>query len=111
MSRRMLGGGGSPPDITASSTSTFTNKTIDANGTGNVITNIGDAELESHTSTKIVGLPTQTSALDMGAQDITDIGVINLGADIELTIATGSVACTETGSLIMSNSFMALFIM
>ena len=32
---------------------TLTNKTIDANGTGNVITNIGDAEIEAHTSTKI----------------------------------------------------------
>jgi len=34
-------------------TDTFTNKSIDANGTGNVITNIGDAEIETHTSTKI----------------------------------------------------------
>jgi len=34
-------------------TSTLTNKTIDANGTGNAITNIGDAEMEVHTSTKI----------------------------------------------------------
>jgi len=31
----------------------FTNKSINANGTGNVITNIGDAEIESHTTTKI----------------------------------------------------------
>ena len=29
------------------------NKSLDANGTGNVITNIGDAEIEAHTSTKI----------------------------------------------------------
>ncbi len=34
-------------------TDTLTNKSIDANGTGNVITNIGDAEIESHLSTKI----------------------------------------------------------
>ncbi len=34
-------------------TATLTNKTIDANGTGNAITNIGDAEIETHTSTKI----------------------------------------------------------
>lgn len=34
-------------------TDTLTNKSIDANGTGNVITNIGDAEIEAHTSTKI----------------------------------------------------------
>jgi len=31
----------------------MTNKSLDANGTGNVITNIGDAEIEAHTSTKI----------------------------------------------------------
>ena len=34
-------------------TDVFTNKSLDANGTGNVITNIGDAEIEAHTSTKI----------------------------------------------------------
>jgi len=34
-------------------TDTLTNKSIDANGTGNFITNIGDAEIEAHTSTKI----------------------------------------------------------
>lgn len=34
-------------------TDIFTNKSLDANGTGNVITNIGDAEIELHTSTKI----------------------------------------------------------
>jgi len=34
-------------------TDVMTNKSLDANGTGNVITNIGDAEIEAHTSTKI----------------------------------------------------------
>ncbi len=34
-------------------TDIFTNKSIDANGTGNVITNIGDAETETFTTTKI----------------------------------------------------------
>jgi len=34
-------------------TDIFTNKSIDANGTGNVITNIGDAETEVFTTTKI----------------------------------------------------------
>jgi hypothetical protein len=37
-------GGGS---VTASSTTTFTNKTIDADATGNVITNIGSSEVKS----------------------------------------------------------------
>lgn len=32
--------------VTASSTATFTNKTIDADGTGNVITNIGSSEVK-----------------------------------------------------------------
>lgn len=31
----------------------FTNKSYDANGTGNVLTNVGDAEHEVHTTTKI----------------------------------------------------------
>ena len=31
----------------------FTNKSLNANGTGNVITNIGDPEIKVHTSTKI----------------------------------------------------------
>ncbi len=34
-------------DVTASSTTTFTNKTIDADGTGNSITNIEDANIKS----------------------------------------------------------------
>lgn len=38
---------GSGSGITASSTDTLTNKTIDADGTGNVITNIGAAEVKA----------------------------------------------------------------
>ncbi len=88
--------GASAGGITASSTDTFTNKTIDANATGNVLTNIGDAEIESHVSTKITGLPAQTQALDMSEQDIVDVKLFRVPNTGELTIASGSIAVTGT---------------
>ena len=45
------GGGG---DVTASSTTTFTNKTIDANGTGNSISNIDIADLADGTDGQLI---------------------------------------------------------
>ena len=45
-SNSTLNGGGFS-DVTASSTTTFTNKTFDANGTGNSISNIEDADISA----------------------------------------------------------------
>ena len=54
------GGGGG---VTASETATFTNKTIDATATGNVITNIGISELEAFgAKSDLVGFADGTAA-------------------------------------------------
>jgi len=44
--------------ITASSTTTFTNKTFDADGTGNIITNIGSSEIKAEI---VTGLSEETN--------------------------------------------------
>jgi len=66
------------------STHTFTNKTMDADGTGNVLTNVGDAEIQSHTTTKITanldtlitGTLADANIEDMAATKLT--GTINI---------------------------------
>ena len=71
--------------ITASSTDTFTNKTFDADGTGNSITNIENADIKA-------GAAIAQSKL---ALDITN-SEINASAAIDATkIADGSVTSTE----------------
>lgn len=50
--------------ITASSTDTLTNKTIDADGTGNVITNIGSSEVKAELITGLAADATPDSAAD-----------------------------------------------
>ena len=69
-------------DVTASSTTTFTNKTIDADGTGNSITNIEDANIKASAAidaTKIAdGSVTSTefqyiNSLSSNAQDQIDL--------------------------------------
>ena len=69
-------------DVSASSTNTFTNKTIDADGTGNSITNIEDANIKSAAAidaTKIAdGSVTSTefqyiNSLSSNAQDQIDL--------------------------------------
>ena len=59
--------------VTASSTDTFTNKTIDANGTGNVITNIGASEIE-------IGLITGHSELSAGPAETDEVLLSDAGA-------------------------------
>jgi len=71
--------------VTASSTTTFTNKTFDADGTGNSITNIENADIKA-------GAAIAQSKL---ALDITN-SEINASAAIDATkIADGSVTSTE----------------
>jgi hypothetical protein len=72
-------------DVTASSTTTFTNKTIDADATGNSITNIEDANIKSSAAIA-------QSKLSL---DITN-SEINASAAIDATkIADGSVTSAE----------------
>ena len=49
-------------------TDVFTNKTFDANGVGNSITNIENADLASGVFSNITGLGAQSQALDMNTQ-------------------------------------------
>ena len=58
--------------VTPSSTDTFTNKTIDANGTGNVITNIGASEIE-------IGLITGQSELAAGPAETDEVLLSDAG--------------------------------
>ncbi len=53
---------------------------------------VTDVKIASHVSTKIIGLPTQTQAQNMGNNDIINITQLQLQTMIEQTIATGSIA-------------------
>lgn len=100
--------------VTASSTNTFTNKTIDADGTGNSITNIEDANIKASAGiaqSKISNLTTDLSGksptagnaslVTVGALDAGSItsgfGNINIGSSSFTT--TGTVTCDVTGDV------------
>ena len=107
--------------VTASSTTTFTNKTIDQDGTGNSITNIADASIKASAAiaqSKIANLSTDlsgksptagnTSLVTVGALDTGSItsgfGNINIGTSTFTTtgaVATGAITAggTITGDL------------
>jgi len=97
--------------VTASSTTTFTNKTIDQDGTGNSITNIADASIKASAAiaqSKIANLTTDlsgksptagnTSLVTTGALDTGSItsgfGNINIGSSTFTTsgaVTTGAI--------------------
>lgn len=98
--------------VTTSSTSTLTNKTIDADGTGNSLTNIENANIKvgaaidaakihdgSVSNTEFGYLNGVTSALQ-GQIDAklasTDATKLNFAAATELTISSGSVTITQS---------------
>ena len=56
--------------------------------------NVTDAKITSHVSTKITGLPTQTSDLDMGDKNINNAGLISIPAGTTLTLVTGVITVT-----------------
>jgi hypothetical protein len=107
--------------VTADSTTTFTNKSIDQDGTGNSITNIADASIKASAAiaqSKIANLTTDlsgksptagnTSLVTTGALDTGSItsgfGNINIGASTFTTtgaVATGAITAggTITGDL------------
>jgi len=107
--------------VTASSTTTFTNKTIDQDGTGNSITNIADASIKASAAiaqSKISNLSTDlsgksptagsSSLVTVGALDSGSItsgfGNINIGTSTFTTtgaVATGAITAggTITGDL------------
>lgn len=60
----VIGYGAAGGGVTASSTDTFTNKTIDADGTGNVITNIGSSEVKAELITGLTADATPVAATD-----------------------------------------------
>lgn len=98
-------------DVTGSSTTTFTNKTIDADGTGNSITNIEDANIKSAAAidaTKIAdGTVTSTefqfiNSLSSNAQTQIDAKQATIDSSNRLNanlIHDGSVDNTEFGFL------------
>ena len=108
-------------NVTATSTTTFTNKTIDQDGTGNSITNIADASIKASAAiaqSKIANLSTDlsgksptagnTSLVTVGALDTGSItsgfGNINIGTSTFTTtgaVATGAITAggTITGDL------------
>jgi len=57
---------------------------------------ITDAKIASHISTKITGLPTQTSGLNMGTQSVT----LGAGSNIVLATSTGTQIGTGTTQLL-----------
>lgn len=103
--------------VTASSTTTFTNKTIDQDGTGNSITNIADASIKASAAiaqSKIANLTTDlsgksptagsSSIVTVGALDSGSItsgfGNINIGSSTITTtgaVATGAITAGGTG--------------
>src|SRR6056300_104063 len=85
---------------TASSTTTFTNKTFDANGTGNSITNIEVADLASGVldtdiSTVSASEDTLASAKAMKAYVDSQVTAI----DVDIAADTGTIAITDAETL------------
>ncbi|MBR3148312.1 MAG: hypothetical protein IKF41_03150 [Alphaproteobacteria bacterium] len=93
--------------VTASSTNTFTNKTIDAEGTGNSITNLKTTNFKSGTIVTSVGatgadtsLPTEKavrSAITTATSSMAkQAGVVETIKDVTLTSSLASTAITGT---------------
>jgi len=84
--------------ITTSSTDTLTNKTFDANGTGNSISNIDLADLSTGAKTEalIFAVSDETTALTAG----TSAGVFRMPYGFTLTAVRASVTTAGTGSVI-----------
>jgi len=63
-----------------------------------------DESVGTHASTKITGLATQTQALAMNSNAITNVSLLSYGNILELTIATGTVVRTISNHLIDTQS-------
>lgn len=87
----LVDGGSAPASIvTASSTTTFTNKTIDANGTGNAISNIETADLATASKT---GADAKVVTGTAGAT--TTLGTWNVDGDLVDTTLLGLTTLTD----------------
>src|SRR5210317_1354735 len=85
---------------TASSTTTFTNKTFDANGTGNSITNIEVADLASgvlDTDLSSVSASDDTLASAKAIKAYVDSQVTSI--DVDIAADTGTIAITDAETL------------
>ena len=103
--------------ITASSTSTLTNKTFDANGTGNSITNIEVADLAAgvldtdlssvsasdDTLASAKAIKTYVDSLSLGLQNVADDTTPQLGGNLDLN----SNDVTGTGNINISGNITA----
>lgn len=109
-------------DFTPSSTDTLTNKTIDADGTGNSISNIGSSEVKSElisglTDTAMVGTDllmfgdtSDSDSLKKGqVQDIVDLASAASGGYVQLADTSFSGASTVDIELSSSYSHFILF--
>ncbi len=92
--------------VTASSTTTFTNKTIDQDGTGNSITNIADASIKASAAiaqSKIANLTTDLSGKSptAGSSSIVTVGALDSGSITSGfgNINIGSSTITTTGAV------------
>ena len=92
--------------VTASSTTTFTNKTIDQDGTGNSITNIANASIKASAAiaqSKIANLTTDLSGKSptAGSSSIVTVGALDSGSITSGfgNINIGSSTITTTGAV------------
>jgi hypothetical protein len=92
--------------VTASSTTTFTNKTIDQDATGNSITNIADASIKASAAiaqSKILNLTTDLSGKSptAGNGSLVTVGALNSGSITSGfgNINIGSSTITTTGAV------------
>jgi hypothetical protein len=90
--------------VTASSTTTFTNKTIDADGTGNSITNIEDANIKASAGiaqSKISNLTTDLSGKSptAGNGSLVTVGAIGTGTweATDVAVAHGGTGSSTAG--------------
>jgi len=112
-SNSTLNGGGFS-DVTASSTTTFTNKTFDANGTGNSISNIEDADISASAAIAFSKMENLTASRalvsdsngDVSASAVTDteIGYLSgLASNLQTQINAKLNALMPTGTNILSS--------